>query len=332
MTTPESPFDTSSMNGSRGGMFKTAVVLTVVCALGACDGGNNSGGSSGTGGAGGTKAGQTGAAVSPEVYRTTLLGVTTPINKALSALAGAGSFKELSARIANLESAASQATVRLEQQAPPAAVAAEHAKLVAALRQFDDDLNTLSDDVGGRDLCTASSARAQLGQADGTTALRAAAAALTAKAPDDKLSLALPAAARTAAHRLPNGHFVRSGRRGGRGTLTIDNGGDSDAVITLAKGKHPIISVYVRKDKKYKVTGVGDGSYKVFFTGGVDWDGKARRFARKCAFQQFDDKLTFRTTRTATQIRWSTWEISLQPVLGGTARTSDIDPGEYPNT
>ena len=317
------------MNGSRGGMFKTAAVLTVVCALGACDGGNNSGG---PGGAGGAKAAQTDAAVSPEVYRTTLLGVTTPINKALAELAGAGSFKELSARIANLESAASQAAARLEQQAPPPALAAEHAKLVAALRQFDDDLNTLSDDVDGRDLCTASSARAQLGQADGTTALRAAAAALTAKAPDDKLSLALPAAARTTTRRLPNGHFVRSGRRGGRGTLTIDNGGDSDAVITLAKGKHPVISVYVRKDKKYKVTGVGDGSYKVYFTGGADWDGQARRFSRKCAFQQFDDKLNFRTTRTATEIRWSTWQVSLQPVLGGTARTSDVDPGDYPDT
>jgi hypothetical protein len=154
----------------------------------------------------------------------------------------------------------------------------------------------------------------------------------TAKAPADKLSLALPAAAKTATHRLPNGHFVLSGRRGGRGTLTIDNGGDSDAVITLAKGSRPIVSVYVRKDKKYTVSGIRDGSYKVFFTGGVDWDGKARRFARECAFQQFDEKLAFRTTSTATEIRWSTWEISLQPVAGGTARTSDVDPGDYPNT
>jgi hypothetical protein len=320
------------MSGSRGGMSKTAAVLTVVCALGACDGGNNGGGSGPGGGSGGTKAAQTVAAVSPEVYRTTLLGATTPINKAMADLAGAGSVKELSARIANLESAADQAATRLQQQAPPPAVAAEHAKLVAALRQFDDDLNTLSESVDGRDLCTASSARTELGRADGTTALRAAAAALTAKAPDDKLALALPAAARPATHRLSNGHFVRSGRRGGRGTLTIDNGGDSDAVITLAKGKHPVVSVYVRKNKKYKVTGIGDGSYNVFFTGGDDWDGKARRFARKCAFQQFDDKLAFRTTRTATEIRWSTWSITLQPVLGGTARTSDVDPGDYPET
>jgi len=80
------------------------------------------------------------------------------------------------------------------------------------------------------------------------------------------------------------------------------------------------------------VTGVGDGTYKIFFTGGSDWDGKARSFARKCAFQQFDDKLTFRTIRSATQIRWSTWDISLQPVLGGNATTSDVDPNDYPET
>jgi hypothetical protein len=314
------------MNGWHGGTLKAAAVMTIVFTAGACTGGDDGGG------AGGAANKQTSAAVSPEVYRTTLLAATAPINTALTELAKARSLKELSARVTDLEGAANQAAAKLGRQAPPAAVAAEHARLAAALRQFDSDLTALGDDVDGHGLCTASSARAQLGRAGGTTALREAAAALAAKAPDDQVSLELPSAQKPSARRPPNGHFVRSGSRGGRGTLTVDNGGDSDAVITLAKGKHPAISVYVRKDKKYKVTGVADGTYKVFFTGGNDWDGSARRFARKCAFQQFDDKLTFRTTRTATEIRWSTWSISLQPVLGGTASTSDVDPNDYPET
>jgi hypothetical protein len=332
LTTQKSSFDTLQMNGWRGGRLTAATVAALVLTLSACDGSSGGGAGDPGGGSGGSGGGKAAQPVSPEIYRTTLLGVSTPINKALTALAGAGSFKALTGRIADLDIAARLAIAKLRQQTPPAAVAAEHARLVAALQQFDDAVKALSEDVDGKSLCTASSTRAQLGRAGGTTALRAAAAALTAKAPDDMLVLKLPAAARTAAHRLSNGHFVRSGGRGGRGTLTIDNGGDSDAVITLAKGKRPVISVYVRKDKKYTVNGISDGTYKVFFSGGVDWDGKARRFARDCAFQQFDDKFSFRTTRTATEIRWSTWEVSLQPVVGGTASTSDVDPNDYPGS
>jgi hypothetical protein len=313
------------MNGWYGGILKAATVVTVVFALGACDSQNNGGGT------GGTKAAQTGSPVSPEVYRTTLLAVTKPINTALHKLAAVGSFKELAKRVADVENVANQAAVRLEQQVPPPALAAEHAKLAAALRRFGGELKAVNNEVAGRDLCTASSARAQLGRSGGTAALRAAAAALAAKAPDDRLSLDLPAAQGESTRRLPNGHFVRSRSRGGRGTLTIDNtSGSPDAVVTLSKKKRAVISVYVRRGKKYKVTGIGDGSYKVFYVRGADWDGKARWFARDCEFQQFDDPLKFRTINSATEIRWDNWEITLHPVAGGRASTSDVDPNDIP--
>ena len=80
------------------------------------------------------------------------------------------------------------------------------------------------------------------------------------------------------------------------------------------------------------MTGVNDGTYNIFFTGGADWDAGARAFTRDCAFQQFEDRLAFRTERTSTQIRWSTWKITLQPVAGGTARTSEVDPEDFPET
>ena len=100
--------------------------------------------------------------------------------------------------------------------------------------------------------------------------------------------------------------------------------------MTLSKGREPVISVYVRKGKDYAVKGVPDGSYTVFFTGGADWDGKARAFGRECAFQRFEDPLTFRTVQTASQIQWSVWTITLQPVAGGTASTPDVDPNDFP--
>lgn len=312
------------MNCWYGGTLKVAALMAAIFTLGACKATINTGSPSAQR--------TTATPVSPAAYRNALLAGLAPVNTALGKLAGAGSYKELTARISDLESAADQAATTLGGQAPPSAVAAEHAKLTAALRQFGDDLSTLGDDVSGRGLCTTSSARGQLGRADGTAALRAAVAALAAKSPDYQIPLNLPSAQKQSTHRLANGHFLRSGSRGGRGSLTIDNGRDSDAVVTLAIGKHPKLSVYVRKNKKFTVHGITDGTYKVFFAGGVDWDAKTHRFARKCAFQQFDDTLPFKTIRTATQIRWKTWSISLQPVAGGTASTRDVDPGDYPET
>ncbi|MCW2913774.1 MAG: hypothetical protein JWN52_1842 [Actinomycetia bacterium] len=63
--------------------------------------------------------------------------------------------------------------------------------------------------------------------------------ALAAKVPVYKLDLKVPAAGKETSRRLSNGSFVRSGSRGARGALTIDNGGSDDAVITLALGKRP---------------------------------------------------------------------------------------------
>jgi hypothetical protein len=123
---------------------------------------------------------------------------------------------------------------------------------------------------------------------------------------------------------------VRSGSRGARGALTIDNGGSDDAVITLALGKRPVYSVYVRKNKNYEVTGVRDGTYRVFYTTGEDWDAGTKSFSRNCDFERFEDSLKFRTTYSATLIRWSKWRISLQPAVGGNARTSPVSPGDFP--
>jgi hypothetical protein len=101
-------------------------------------------------------------------------------------------------------------------------------------------------------------------------------------------------------------------------------------VITLALGRRPAFAVYVRTGAKHTVTGIQDGTYQVFFTSGTDWDLKARAFGRDCSFDRFDDRLGFETRQTSTQTRWSTWTIKLQPVLGGNASTSQVDPDDFP--
>ncbi|MGH3774955.1 MAG: hypothetical protein ACRDRR_04350 [Pseudonocardiaceae bacterium] len=130
--------------------------------------------------------------------------------------------------------------------------------------------------------------------------------------------------------RLDNGEFVRAGSRTGRGELTIDNGGGQDAVISLATSKNPAFSVYVRNGSKYTVKGIRDGTYEIFFTTGVDWDRQNRTFTRDRTLQRFDDTMKFTTTKTSTEIRWSTWTITLHSVIGGNANSREVNPNDFP--
>ena len=127
--------------------------------------------------------------------------------------------------------------------------------------------------------------RAGLGDADGTAALRDALSAVYAKLPGDRVTLTLPSAGQKNGARPSNGKLIRARNRGGRGELTIDNGGSGDAVMALSRGGKTAVSVYVHKGKKYTVNGAPDGTYTVFFTGGTERDDKARGFGRDCAWR-----------------------------------------------
>jgi hypothetical protein len=126
--------------------------------------------------------------------------------------------------------------------------------------------------------------------------------------------------------RLANGQFVRAGSRTGMGELTIDNGGNHDAVITLAVDKRAVYSVYVQQASRYTVQGIRDGTYEVFFSTGVDWDSQNRNFTRDRSLQHFDDTFNFTTTSTEA----TTWTIAIYPVPNGNARTSPVNPNDFP--
>jgi hypothetical protein len=273
-----------------------------------------------------------GSAASPDAYRQALVGASRPVAAALAGIATAKTLKALATRLVDAEQVAGQAAEQLSAITPPENVRAEHSELVQSFKQLNADVGGMRDAVEGRELCTASVVLAQLGKADGLVAVRDAGKALAAKEGGQqyKVSLvALPSPPRQGG-RPSNGQFVRQGSRTGRGELTIENGGQQDAVITLAVGKRPTFAVYVRKGAKHTVTGIRDGTYRVYFTSGTDWDPKARAFGQDCSFDRFDDSLEFQTKQTATQTEWSTWTISLQPVAGGNAPTSEVDPDDFP--
>ncbi|MGI8332648.1 hypothetical protein ACRYCC_22075 [Actinomadura scrupuli] len=308
----------------RTGALGFSVAMTAVLALSAC-----------AGPAGGTGAAAGGGSPSappstPEAYRKALSAAVKPLDAALAAFEKAAAYGVLTDRMTTAEQAAPRTLSELRGMTPPTAVGTEHVALVTAVGRLVDDLHYLGQTVSGRRLCTASAVRAQLSRAAGAAAVRDAVKALAAKEPPGAIRLSVPAAGRALGRRPPNGSRVRPGDRSGLSELSVDNDGSADAVITLAIGRRPLYSVYVRKGGKYAVPRVKDGTYTVFYSTGSGWDAAAKAFSTGCEFQRFEKPLTFGTARTATGTGYSRWKIILQPVDGGNARTEPVGPGDFP--
>jgi hypothetical protein len=133
--------------------------------------------------------------------------------------------------------------------------------------------------------------------------------------------------------RPKNGKVITNKIKGGRGSLTVDNGNDVDAVIVLAKKSKPtktVLAVYVRAGKTAKVKGIKDGTYIVYFSLGRRWDRVTKGFTSDVQRSRFVDKIRFKTTRSGYLITWSTWTLSLHTVFGGNAPTEGVGEGDFP--
>lgn len=271
--------------------------------------------------------------VPPESYRRALAAATRTFEQALDSVAAATTYEALKARLDRASKASATVAARLNKTPVPADVRAEHEALVTAFRQLKGDIDFLP--VDEQELCTASVVLPRVAKLAGFVAVRNAGRALAAKggANGYNVELELPATPVVTGRRLATGQFVRPGSRTGRGVLKILNGPDGDAVVVLALGKRPVISVYVRKSSRFTVRGIRDGTYKIFMATGQDWDARAHGFARNCAFEQFDEPFKFWTSTTATRISWSVWTVDLGG--GGSGHmantpSSDVLPADFP--
>ncbi|MEO3745864.1 hypothetical protein [Plantactinospora sp. B5E13] len=333
---PYPPVPAPSGGSGRGKILAivggaVAVVLLVVLAVPVLLWLNRDSGdpknTAGSGPAGG--ASPSAAPMSPPEYQALLASVDKSVGDAFGKLGGAKNPKAVGSAVDGIESAIEQQIEALSRVVPPPNVATAHADLLSGLEGLSDSLAETGSAAGAGEVCLGYSALARLSREAAAEDVRAAQQALATADPAQAYQVGkfVPKKTSDTNRRLSNGKFLKR-NRSGLGELKIENGGSTDAVINVVRNgsKSAAISVYVRAKGKITVGGVRDGTYRIYMTGGKDWDGKAKAFGRDCNFQRFEDSFKFSTTSS----QYTIWTITLTPTAGGNARTSDVDPGDFP--
>jgi ribosomal protein S27E len=130
---------------------------------------------------------------------------------------------------------------------------------------------------------------------------------------------------------LPSSQVIEPFATEGRGSLSVFNGNSSDAYIKLVDtlSNELVASFYVKSNSTFTLEGVPDGSYKVIFASGEDWDSNTQSFTMNKSFTEFETTLNFRTIQYTDEIRYSIHEITLHQVENGNVMTSEVDEQEF---
>ncbi|MEU4565289.1 hypothetical protein [Micromonospora sp. NPDC023956] len=262
------------------------------------------------------------APMTPDQYQTTLTSTDQALLTGFRTLAAAKGPTAVAAATSTLATTAAEQRRALDALVPPASVATAHGTFIEAL----DGLATALTATPSGQACLGPAAVARISRETAADQLRAAAQALATadQTRAYRVGSFVPKETRDGNRRLSNGSYVKR-TKGGLGQLKIENGG-ADAVIGIVRGKTAVTRVYVRGKSTFTVRGVRDGTYQIFMASGKDWDARSKAFSRDCDFEKFDDPLTFRTTSRT----YTSWSLSLTPVVGGNASTSTVDPDDFP--
>jgi hypothetical protein len=232
------------------------------------------------------------------------------------------------------EADASLAYYRLLGMNPPAAAQAAQDALVSALRVFRGDLTSAGSAAGSGQVCAGSSALEMLSSAAGTRQLRTAEASLATVNPTAgaKAGSFLPPATGYTNRRLADGALVKRDTKSGLGQLTIHNGNDQDAVVSLVRGSGSAaaLALYVRAKSSATTTSVPDGTYEVYYTTGDDWDSSGHLFTRFCDFEKLNKNSTFTTTQGNGATDYTTEQITLNTVFAGNVTASKVPADKFP--
>jgi hypothetical protein len=260
----------------------------------------------------------------------------TALDKALAPdfyfVAVAGTPDDLSNAFQKASSDLAGQREALEMLDPPTAAVAAHRQLIAALQTLGGDLDHLQTEAADAELCTGSSGARRASAGNGAHVMRLAAAAIAAADPVNRYRVGtfLPTGEPDETRQPDNGDLA-PGRRGGYGQLTV-SASSEDAVVKLTQNGGIVRDIFIRGGTSTTVTSIPDGTFDVYFTAGVDWDGLAGRFTRSCTYNKFDNPVTFTTRYLSTSVEYTTYRLTLYSTLGGTARSSEVPPKSFPTS
>ncbi|WP_147339331.1 hypothetical protein [Actinomadura spongiicola] len=268
--------------------------------------------------------------LSTDAYTRKLTESAQSLSNALQVIGGAVKYSDVSARLSEARNAADRTKQALNDLTPPKDARTAHSQLVVALFQFSRDMDGIDQDVQGQRLCTVPAVQHRVGSATGARLLREAAARLQAAPGGHAFPATIADPGPRTEHREPNGRLLKKGARGGRGDLIVENNGERDAVVSLTRSGKAVFTVYVRRKGKTTIKDIADGTYRIMYTTGSDWDTKAKRFSRDCDVQQSVDDTTFSTTISGGYIRWQNWRYIISPGSGGNSVTTRGKPDDFP--
>ena len=122
----------------------------------------------------------------------------------------------------------------------------------------------------------------------------------------------------------------------GNATLTIDNGGSSDAIVCLysINNGRTIRNEYIRKNSSFTMSNIAQGTYKIRVFYGNDWNptltnscGIKGNFESDVHFSEFDGTEYFEDSDRG----YTVATITLYTVTGGNASSSSIDQSTFFN-
>lgn len=123
----------------------------------------------------------------------------------------------------------------------------------------------------------------------------------------------------------------------GYGILKISNGTNHDAIAKLinSNSNKSIIVVYIKAKSVYTIKDIADGNYKLAFNLGNNWDEVNKKFISNNSYDIFEDSFYYKTTvyqdSQYEHTRYTTFEVTLNPVIDGEAKTNEIDPNTFNN-
>jgi hypothetical protein len=133
-----------------------------------------------------------------------------------------------------------------------------------------------------------------------------------------------------------NGYVFRNSLwPGGQGTLTIKNGTTSGAIVKLVNKRlnKAVFTVFVAPNSNYKINKIPNDIYRLAYATGRRFNQVTDTFDKLYGVSVFEQSLVYETQKVeevdGISTYYHTFEVTLQPVAGGNARTSALPPQSF---